>query len=175
MVRPVISKPALYIAAITSISLPVVAAGSSAGSPSKTAGVYRLAAIFEIGGPCGWDYIALDPESRRLYVRNLSQVDVLNAHTGKLVGEILDTPGVHGIALAPELRKAFTSNGKADTVSVIDLNTLSHTAEIRAGKDPDAIIYDARTKRVFVSNGESDDITVIDNAGRRCQRSVRHH
>ena len=150
----------MLITTMASLPRPVPADSSPPNTPN-TASRYHLAATFEIGGPCGWDYIAVDPESRRLYVPHVSQVDVLDADTGKRVGTIADTPGVHGIALAPELRKAFTSNGKADSVSVVDLDTLSHTAEIKTGKDPDAIIYDPGTKRVFVSNGESDNITAI--------------
>jgi YVTN family beta-propeller protein len=162
MLRPVIAKVAMLIATLASTPVVGVLADRIAKSATGAGKGYHLANKFEIGGPCGWDYIAVDPESRRLYVPHVSQVDVLDADTGKHVGEIADTPGVHGIALAPELRKAFTSNGKADTVSVISLDTLSHTAEIKVGKDPDAIIYDPGTKHVFVSNGESDDITVID-------------
>ncbi len=109
----------------------------------------------------------VDPDARRLYVTHYQKIEVLDADTGKIVGQITDTPGVHGIALVPKLGKGFTSNGKADTVSVIDLTTLKHVAEIKAGKKPDAIIYDPGTDRVFVSNGQSDNLTVIDAAAGR--------
>jgi len=90
------------------------------------------------------------------------KIEVLDADSGKVVGQINDTTGVHGIALVKSIGKGFTSNGKADTVSVIDLKTLAHVAEIKAGKKPDAITYDPSTDRVFVSNGDSNDLTVID-------------
>jgi len=141
------------------------AAPSSQPASSNTPGskaTYHLANKLTIGGEAGWDYLVVDPEARRLYVSHLTKVEVLDTDTGKFVGQIKDTPGVHGIALAPKLGKAFTSNGKADTVSVIDLKTLAHLSEIKAGKKPDAIIYDPGTERVFVSNGESDDLTAID-------------
>ena len=130
-------------------------------APSSPSG-YHVTNKYMIGGDAGWDYIVVDPDTRRLYVTHYQKIEVLDADTGKPVGQITDTPGVHGIALVPKIGKGFTSNGKADTVSVIDLKTLKHVAEIKAGKKPDAITYDPGTDRVFVSNGESDDVTVID-------------
>jgi YVTN family beta-propeller protein len=121
---------------------------------------YYLANKFTIGGDPGWDYVAIDPEARRVYVTHFMKIEVLDADTGKPVGQITGTPGVHGIALVKG--RGFTSNGKADTVSVIDLKTNAHVAELRAGKKPDAITYDPGTDRVFVSNGDSEDVTVID-------------
>lgn len=165
-------KVGISIVAIAGPLLQAALADSIADSPADVAAGYHLAGKFQIGGQCGWDYIAVDPGSRRLYVPHVSQVEVLDADTGKRVGEIPNTPGVHGIALAPELRKAFTSNGKADTVSVIDLDTLAHRAEIKVGKDPDAIIYDSGTKHVFVSNGESDNITAIDAQSGRVDGTI---
>jgi YVTN family beta-propeller protein len=123
---------------------------------------YHVTNKYTIGGDPGWDYIVVDTDNRRLYVTHYQKIEVLDADTGKSVGQITDTPGVHGIALVNSQGKGFTSNGKADTVSVIDLNTLKHVAEIKAGKKPDAIVYDPGTDRVIVSNGDSDDVTVID-------------
>jgi YVTN family beta-propeller protein len=123
---------------------------------------YHLANKYTLGGNPGWDYIAVDPEARRVYVTHYMTIEVLDADSGKVVGQITDTTGVHGIALVKSIGKGFTSNGKADTVSVIDLKTFKHIAEIKAGKKPDAITYDPGTDRVFVSNGDSDDLTVID-------------
>jgi len=123
---------------------------------------YHITNKYTLGGDAGWDYLSIDPDSRRLYVTHFMRIDVLDADTGNSLGQITDTPGVHGIALVKSLGKGFTSNGKADTVSVIDLKTLAHVAEIDAGKKPDAIIYDPGTDRVLVSNGNSDDVTVID-------------
>ena len=101
---------------------------------------YHLAAKYAVGGDPGWDYISLDSGARRLYVSHVSGLEVLDADSGKLVGHIAGTPGVHGIALAPELGKGFVGNGKIDTVSVIDLKTLAHIGELKAGKKPDAIV-----------------------------------
>jgi YVTN family beta-propeller protein len=135
----------------------------AAGSPvSGTQAGYHVTNKYTIGGDAGWDYILVDSEARRLYVTHYMKIEVLDADTGKALGQITDTTGVHGIALVKSINKGFTSNGKADTVSVIDLQTFKHLAEIKVGKKPDAITYDSGTDRVFVSNGDSDDLTVID-------------
>jgi YVTN family beta-propeller protein len=89
-------------------------------------------------------------------------VIVLDLDSGKSVGDIADTPGVHGIALAPELGRGFTSNGREGTVSVFDLKTLATTSKIKVGQGPDAILYDPATRRVFTFNGRSQDATAID-------------
>lgn len=133
---------------------------SLSAQPSSSG--YHVAKKLPISGEARWDYITVNPISRRLYVTHGTKVDVLNADTGESVGEVSNTPGVHGVALAPDLGKGFTSNGKADTVSVFDLETLKHTAEIKVGKKPDAIVYDAALRRVFVSDGDSDELTAID-------------
>ena len=152
----------LLAACSTSTGSPTSSAtGNSSVNPTARAG-YHLANKYTIGGEAGWDYVAIDPEARRVYVTHYTRIEVLDADTGKVVGQITDTPGVHGIALVKSIGKGFTSNGKADTVSVIDLKTNAHLAEIKAGKKPDAITYDPGTNRVFVSNGDSDDVTVID-------------
>ena len=133
---------------------------------------YYLAGKYTIGGPAAWDYINIDPAARRLYVTHLTQIEVLDADTGHKMGAIMGLSGVHGIALVPELGKGFASNGETDTVSVIDLKTLQHVAEIKAGKKPDAIVYDPGTKQVIVSNGESENITVIDAASAKVTGTI---
>lgn len=87
---------------------------------------------------------------------------VLDLDSVKVVGDIADTPGVHGIALAPELGRGFTSNGRENTVSIFDLKTLATTGKVKVGENPDAILYDPATKRVFTFNGHSQDSTAID-------------
>jgi DNA-binding beta-propeller fold protein YncE len=120
---------------------------------------------YKVGGDGGWDYLKLDPESHRLFISRATHVIVLDADSGKSVGDIPDTPGVHGIALAPELGRGFTSNGREGTVSIFDLKTLKPISKVRAvGENPDAIIFDPATKRVFTFNGRSSDSTAIDAA-----------
>ena len=89
---------------------------------------------------------------------------VINPDSGEPVGDIPDTPGVHGIALAPELGRGFVSNGREGTVSVFDLTTLKVLSKIKVGENPDAILYDPASKRVFTFNGRSHDATAIDAA-----------
>jgi YVTN family beta-propeller protein len=125
---------------------------------------YRLLKHVPIPGDGGWDYLAVDEAARRVYVSHATKVDVLDADSGELKGVIANTPGVHGIALAPELSRGFTSNGRAHTVTIFDLKTLQPLAEVKAGRNPDAIVFDPASKRVFAFNGISKNVTVIDAA-----------
>jgi DNA-binding beta-propeller fold protein YncE len=119
---------------------------------------------YKLGGEGGWDYLKLDPDSRRLYISRSTHVIVIDADSGKPVGDIPDTPGVHGIALAPELGRGFTSNGREGTVTIFDLTTLKPITKVKVGENPDAILFDPATKRVFTFNGRSKDSTAIDAA-----------
>jgi len=122
---------------------------------------YRLINQVELPGGGGWDYLTVDAPARRVYISHATEVEVLDADTQKSVGTIGDTPGVHGIALAPELGRGFISAGKADSVVVFDLKTLQVLSHVSTGKKPDAIIFDPATKRVFAMNGGSDSTTAI--------------
>jgi DNA-binding beta-propeller fold protein YncE len=118
---------------------------------------------YKLGGEGGWDYLTLDPAARHLFISRATHVIVIDADSGKSVGDIPDTPGVHGIALAPEFGRGFTSNGREGTVSIFDLATLKPISKIQnVGQNPDAILYDPATKRVFTFNGGSQDSTAID-------------
>jgi YVTN family beta-propeller protein len=123
---------------------------------------YRLIQKITLGGEGGWDYLTLDPQSHRLYISRSTHVIVMDADSGKVVGDIPNTSGVHGIALVPELNKGFTSNGRDNTVTVFDLKTLTVSKRIPVGKNPDAIIYDSVSQLVFTGNGISLDATAID-------------
>jgi YVTN family beta-propeller protein len=117
-----------------------------------------------VPGQGGWDYLAVDEGARRLYVSHGTQVEVLDVDSGTIVGKIENTPGVHGIAIAPELGRGFVSNGQASTVTIFDLKTLKKIADVPVGKKPDAIIYDQATSRVFAFNGDSKSATAIQAA-----------
>jgi DNA-binding beta-propeller fold protein YncE len=119
---------------------------------------YHLAQQFPIGGTGGWDYITVDSAAKRIYVSHGKQVEVLDEETGKSFGVIADTPGVHGIAFASELKRGFTSNGGDGSVTVFDTQTLATIKKVKAN-DPDFILYDPFSKRVFPMNGT---ITVLD-------------
>ena len=129
------------------------------------AGGYHVIKRMPVGGEGGWDYMTVDPDTHRLYIARGSHFMVVDDTTGKVIGdiEIANSKNSHGLALALDLGKGFTSNGDANTVSVVDLKTLKATSVIDIpGKDPDSIRYDPATKRVFTFNGKSMDSTVID-------------
>jgi DNA-binding beta-propeller fold protein YncE len=140
-----------------SLVLMVAAAALAAGGPG-----YKVVNTFKVGGEGGWDYLTADSAARRLYISRSTHVIVLDLDSGKNVGDIGDTPGVHGIALAPELGRGFISNGREGTVSIFDLKTLATSSKVKVGDNPDAILYDPATKRVFTFNGRSQDSTAID-------------
>jgi len=123
---------------------------------------YKVIGRYPIGGTGGFDYITLDSSARRLYVSHGTQVEVLDADSGKIVGTIPDTPGVHGAAIASAFHHGFTSNGRENKVSMFDPATLKLIKKIDVGKGPDGIYYEPRTKRVFTNNHGSHDITAID-------------
>ena len=114
------------------------------------------------GGDGRWDYLVVDPDAKRLYVARATRFMVVNTETGELAGEIADTPGAHGVALAPDLGIGFTSNGLENRTSVFDLKTLKVAKKIETGQNPDAILYHASTHSIFVFNGQSHNATVID-------------
>jgi len=125
---------------------------------------YKLTGRYPVPGAGGFDYVTVDSSARRIYLSHGTQVDVLDADNGKVVGTISDTPGVHGIAIAPEFKHGFTSNGREHKVSMFDPSTLQLIKKIDVGRGPDGIYYDPRTKRVFTNNHGSHDITAIDAA-----------
>ncbi len=128
-----------------------------AGGPSG----YHVIKTISVGGDEGWDYVAVDSDARRVYVSHGTHVVVLDADTYAQVGNIPDTQGVHGIAIVAELGRGFTSNGRANTVTIFDTKTLKTLSTAKVGTNPDAIIYDPGSKRVFTMNGSSKDTTAI--------------
>ncbi|HXZ12648.1 MAG TPA: helix-hairpin-helix domain-containing protein [Candidatus Sulfotelmatobacter sp.] len=125
---------------------------------------YRLLKRIALGGDGGWDYLAFDSATRRLFISRATKVIVLDVDSEKVVGEIPNTDGVHGIALAPDLARGFTSNGRTGSITIFDLKTLATIGTVPAGKNPDAIVYDPASKRVFAMNGRGSDSTAIDGA-----------
>lgn len=125
-------------------------------------GPLQVLKTLKVGGPGGWDYLTVDSATQRLYVSHATHVMVLDLNQGTLIGEIPDTPGVHGIALVPERNEGFTSDGRANALTVFDLKTLKALRKVPAGRNPDAITYDPFTKKVFAFNGRSGDITIVD-------------
>jgi DNA-binding beta-propeller fold protein YncE len=154
----------LWLAVIVSLA----AAALAAGGPG-----YHVVTTYKLGGDGGWDYLTADASARRIYISRGTHVMVVDADTGKSVGDIPDTPGVHGIALAPELGRGFVSNGREGTVSIFDIKTLATSSKVKVGDNPDAILYDPATKRVFTFNGRSHDSTAIDGASGKVLGTIK--
>lgn len=146
--------------------LPLALAASTSDTQAAAAKApYTLTTQWSPGGAGGWDYLAVDTDGKRLFVTRGDHVAVLDLASGKEVGQVGPTSGVHGVALAPKHGHGYASNGRADNVLVFDLATLKVVKTIAlAGKNPDAILYDESSDRVFAFNGKSHDASVIDAA-----------
>jgi YVTN family beta-propeller protein len=125
---------------------------------------YRLLDKIAVGGEGGWDYVYADSDAHRLYVSHATKVVVIDTDSNKVVGEIADLKGVHGIAVAGDLGRGFISDGRSNAVTIFDTKTLKTIGQVKTGTNPDSIIYDPSSKRVFTFNGGSSDTTAIDPA-----------
>ncbi len=148
---------------------PVLLAACMAHTASATAADlnYRVTATQHLDGDIKWDYLAFDNDHRRLFITRGDHIDVFDLATKTVTATIPNTNGVHGVALAPELDRGYTSNGKDNTVTVFELSSLKIVGTVPAGKKPDAILFDPASKRVFAANGDSMDLTVIDTSAQR--------
>ena len=144
---------------VTAIALVVLASVAVAFAAATG---YHITGEIQIGGEGGWDYLTADSAGRRLYVSHGTHVVVVDLDSNKTVGDIPDTPGVHGIAIAPELGKGFVSNGRGNNVTIFDLKTLKATGTAATQENPDSIRYDSVSGRVFAFNGRSKSATAID-------------
>jgi WD40 repeat protein len=123
---------------------------------------YKFLKEIPIGGEGGWDYLSVDQDARRLYVSHATKVEVIDIDKDAVVGQIADTPGVHGIAIAPKLGLGFTSNGRENKASIFDVKTLKTTSKVDTGENPDCILYDEGSKKVYTFNGRANSATVFD-------------
>jgi len=123
---------------------------------------FKVTKKYPVPGDGGFDYIVFDSSSNRLYVSHGTEVNILDADTGKVLGKIEDTPGVHGIAVVPKLHRGFVTNGGDATVSVFDTNTFKTIRKISVPEDPDFVFYDSQTNRVLVCHGDAAVMTAID-------------
>jgi DNA-binding beta-propeller fold protein YncE len=144
----------------------------ASGAPARAESAYSVVKKIAIPGDGSWDYLTVDEGARRLYVSHGTQVEVVDVDSGSIVGNIPNTPGVHGIAVAADLGRGFVSDGQASTVTIFDLKTLKSLGEVPTGKKPDAIIYDRATARVFAFNGGSHSVTVIEAADGRVAGTI---
>lgn len=144
--------------------IPALAIACTAGGQST----YHVVKRLRVGGEGGWDYLTADTVRHRLFVSRGTHVMVIDTDRDSVVGDIANTAGVHGVALAPELGRGFTSNGRDSSVTIFDYATLAPIGVVKIpGRNPDAIRYDAATRRVFTFNGGSGTATAIDAASGR--------
>ena len=127
-----------------------------------TAGSYKLLKEIPVGGEGGWDYLTVDESARRLYVSHATKVEVIDIDKEAVVGQIADTAGVHGIAVAPKLGLGFTSNGRENKASIFDLSTLKTSSKVDTGENPDAILYEEGQEEVYTFNGRGRSATVFE-------------
>ncbi len=124
---------------------------------------YGVSTIWQLGGTGGWDYLALEPSSGRLFVSRGDRVDVVETSSGRRVGTVPNTAGIHGIAFSAEFKRGYTSNGRANTVTAFELDSLRVIQESPvSGKKPDAILFEPQAQHVFTANGASNDLSVLD-------------
>jgi DNA-binding beta-propeller fold protein YncE len=139
-----------------------IAGLAAAGSVHAQDGPYRFSKEIAIGGEGGWDYLSVDSAAHRLYVTHATKIVVIDTQANKVVGEITDTPGVHGFAIVADLGRGFSSNGRENKVSIVDLKTLKTLQKVDTAENPDAILYEPSKKEVYAFNGRGKSATVID-------------
>jgi len=139
----------------------------TAPAVAESAPSYGVARTMLIGGDGGWDYVFVDAAARRAYIARATRFQVVDLESGKLAGEIPDTPGAHGVAVVTDLGIGFTSNGRENTSSVFDLKTLKVSEKIKTGEGPDAIVYDPASASVYTMNGHGKSASVIDPKTRK--------
>jgi DNA-binding beta-propeller fold protein YncE len=146
----------------TKSNLLVLGLLSIAAAIAGAAEPYRLIKEIHVGGDGGWDYLSVDSAARRLYVSHGTKVVVIDLDKDAVVGDITNTPGVHGLAPAPDLGRGFTSNGRENKASIVDLKTLQTLSKVDTGQNPDGMLYEPGRQEVYMFNGRGSSATVID-------------
>jgi DNA-binding beta-propeller fold protein YncE len=140
---------------------------------------YRVLRSITLGGEGGWDYVTVDSDARRVYIPRSTHILVVDADSGKQVGDIQGMNGLHGVAVASEFNRGFVTGNKTEqegTVYVFDLKTLMLTAAIKSNSiDTDSLFYDPSTKRVYVNNGDGMNLTVVDAATAKVVGTMAYH
>jgi YVTN family beta-propeller protein len=133
---------------------------------------YRVLHTWAIGGEGGWDYLTMDAAAHRLYIDHNVTVDVIDTDTGKKVGAISGLGGTHGVALDPDGKYGYVSDGRGDAVVVFDRHTLQKLATVPAGSNPDGITYEPVTRTVWAFNGRSSTASVLDTQTRKMVATI---
>lgn len=158
-------KTAVILGTVFAMSATFAANTYAQDSKNKNQRIgYHLLNKIEVGGEGGWDYLIVDSVAHRLYVSHATKVVVIDTGTDKVIGEIPNTSGVHGIAFAEKLGRGFTSNGRDNSVTIFDLKTLKTLGTVKVDKNPDCILYDPASNRVFAFNRGASNVTAINAA-----------
>jgi len=166
LIQTKVTKLGEVFAIVATMLIVTLFAGGGAFATSQSTGSsgYHLVKKVKLGGEGGWDYLSVDPATHRVFISRGTHVIVVDPEQGKIIGDIPNTPGVHGIALAAGVNHGFTSNGRSATATMFDLTTLAPLGTAKTDEDPDAIVFDPFTKRVFTLNGDASSSTAIDAA-----------
>jgi DNA-binding beta-propeller fold protein YncE len=148
----------------TSLILVFILAGFQRDTPPQPGSGYHLLKTISVGGTEGWDYVTMDSLARLVYIGRDDHIDVVNVDAGTVVGKISGLSHTHGMVLAPDLNRGFTSDGEANTSTIVDLASLKKIGTVKTGKDPDSFVYDDVTQRVFMMNSAGNDVTAINAA-----------
>jgi len=157
-------KQTAFVGLISFAFVAMIFAASQTLSAAPGASGYKVIKTVPLGGEGGWDYVYVDSAARRVYISRGTHTVVMDADNYSVVGDIPDTQGVHGIAIATDLGRGFTSNGRTDDVTIFDLKTLKPIGRVKTDANPDAIVYEPVSKRVFTFNGRGKNTTAINAA-----------
>lgn len=153
-------KTLVVVLLFTVVAFAIESSAQNASAQPNPSG-YRLLKTIPVGGTEGWDYVTIDSDARRLYIGRDDHIDVVDVDSGTVVGKVTGLAHVHGMVLAPDLGRGFTSDGESNTSTIVDLKTLNKIGTVKTGKDPDSFVYDQVTKRVFIMNSAGNDATAI--------------
>lgn len=157
--------PALAVLAASALHPLVARAQNNTG--------YTVTKHYPVGGEGGWDYLAFDTSGHRLFVTHGTHVVVLDAETGKTLGDIPNTPHVHGVAFAFDLGRGFITAAGDTAVHIFDLKTLKPLGTVHVDPDDDAIVYDRGTHQVVSLNGDANSASVIDGASGKLVGTIK--
>ena len=136
------------------------------------AGQYHFLTQIPISGDGGWDYLSIDPAAHRLYVSHATEVVVIDLNNNQIVGDITNTPGIHGVAIAPELGLGVTSNGREDKAGIVDLQTLQTLSKVDTAHGPDGMLYNPARQEAYLFCGRAQAATVVDVKGQKVVATI---
>src|ERR1700739_203799 len=156
----------LNLAAVATVSV------ISICSVCKADDLYHFITQIPIGGEGGWDYLSIDPDAHRLYVSHATEIVVIDLKSNQIVGDLTNTTGVHGIALAPRLGLGVTSNGRENKAGIVDLKTLETLSKVDTAEGPDGMIYNPGAREAYLFCGRANAATVIDVKGQKVVATI---